>query len=64
MAKGLTILRNAGDAIDPTALHTHAIGHGWRASNADELREVAMRINQGRVICGMKSAPLRDDVLA
>lgn len=63
MAKGLTILRNAGYGLDPSALHTHAIGHGWRASNAEKLREVATRINQGRVIQGMKSAPLRDDVL-
>jgi hypothetical protein len=63
MAKGLTILRNAGYALDPSALHTHAIGHGWRASNAEKLREVATRINEGRVIQGMKSAPLRDDVL-
>jgi hypothetical protein len=63
MAKGLTILRKAGYALDPEALHTHAIGNGWRASNADKLREVAKRINEGRVIQGMKSAPLRDDVL-
>jgi hypothetical protein len=60
MAKGLTILRNAGYALDPSALHSHAIGRGWRASNAEKLREVATRINEGRVIQGMKSAPLRD----
>jgi hypothetical protein len=64
MAKGLTILCDAGYALDPSALHTHAIGHGWRASNAEKLREVATRINEGRVIQGMKSAPLSDDVLA
>jgi hypothetical protein len=63
MAKGLTILRNAGYALEPSALHAHAIGHGWRASNAEKLREVAVRVNEGRVIQGMKSAPLRDDVL-
>ena len=63
MAKGLTILRNAGYALDPSALHTHAIGNGWRASNAEKLREVATRVNEGRVIQGMKSAPLREDVL-
>jgi len=63
MAKGLTILRHAGYALDPGALHTHAIGHGWRASNAEKLREVAGRVNEGRVIQGMKSAPLSDDVL-
>ena len=63
MAKGLNILRQAGYALDPSALHTHAIGHGWRASNAERLREVATRINEGRVIQGMKSAPLGDDVL-
>ena len=64
MAKGLAILRDAGYALDPRALHTHAIGHGWRASNAEKLREVATRINEGQIIQGMKSAPLRDDVLA
>lgn len=63
IAKGLTILRNAGYVFDPGALHTHAIGHGWRASNAEKLREVAARVNEGRSIQGMKSAPLRDDVL-
>lgn len=63
IAKGLTILRNARYPLEPEALHTHAIGHGWRASNADILRDVARRINAGRVIQGMKSAPLRDDVL-
>lgn len=63
MAKGLAILRNAGYALDPEALHTHAIGNGWRASNAERLREVAKRINEGRVIQGLRSAPLRDDVL-
>lgn len=64
MAKGLIILRGAGYNLDPHALHTHAIGRGWRASNAEKLREIATRINAGRVIQGMTSAPLRDDVLA
>ncbi len=63
VAKGLTILLRAGYALDPDALHTHAIGHGWRASNADILRDVAGRVNAGRVIQGMKTAPLADDVL-
>lgn len=63
IAKGLTILRRAGYALDPDALHAHAIGHGWLASNADILRVVANRINAGRVIQGMKTAPLADDVL-
>lgn len=63
IAKGLSILRNAGYNLDPAALHAHAIGHGWRASNAEILREVANRLNEGRVIRGMKTAPLRDDVL-
>ena len=63
MAKGLTILRDAGYALDSGALYTHAIRHGWRASNAEKLREVATRINEGRIVQGMKSAPLRDDVL-
>ncbi len=63
IGKGLTILRRAGYALDADALHTHAIGHGWRADNADTLRDVANRINEGRVIQGIKDAPLRDDVL-
>lgn len=63
VAKGLTILKNAGYALAPDDLHVHAIGHGWRASNADILRDVAERINAGRTIQGMKTAPLRDDVL-
>lgn len=63
VAKGLTILLRAGYSLDPDALHTHAIGHGWRASNADILRDVAGRVNAGRVIQGMKTAPLADDVL-
>jgi hypothetical protein len=63
IGKGLTILLRAGYALDPTALHAHAIGHGWRADNAHTLREVATRINEGRVIQGMKTAPLRDDIL-
>ncbi|MDN4171316.1 hypothetical protein QWY28_00005, partial [Nocardioides sp. SOB77] len=63
IAKGLTILRDAGYPLDPGALHTHAIASGWRASNAAKLREVATRINEGRIIQGMKSAPLADDVL-
>ena len=63
IGKGLTILKSAGFALDPDDLHTHAIGHGWRASNAEILRDVAARINAGRTIQGMKSAPLRDDVL-
>lgn len=63
IAKGLTILLRAGFALDPAALYTHAIGHGWRADNADTLRDVATRINEGRVIQGMKTAPLRDDIL-
>jgi hypothetical protein len=63
IAKGMTILKKAGFALEPDDLHTHAIGHGWRASNAEILRGVADRINAGRTIQGMKSAPLRDDVL-
>lgn len=63
IAKGLTILKRAGFALRPDDLHTQAIGHGWRASNAEILRDVAGRINAGRTIQGMKSAPLRDDVL-
>ena len=63
IGKGLTILRRAGYALEPNALHPHAIGHGWRASNADILRDVATRINAGRVIQGLKSAPLRDDII-
>lgn len=63
IAKGLTILSDAGYDVDPSALHTHAIEHGWRASNAEKLREVATRINEGRIVQGMKSAPLSDDVL-
>jgi hypothetical protein len=63
MAKGIAILRKAGYTLDPAALHTHALGHGWRASNADILRDVTTRLNDGRIIQGMKSAPLRDDVL-
>ncbi len=63
IAKGLAILKRAGYELGPDDLHTHAIGHGWRASNAEILREVATRINAGRVIQGMKTAPLRDDVL-
>jgi hypothetical protein len=63
IAKGLTILKNAGYTLQPDDLHTHAIGHGWRASNAEILRDVAERVNAGRVIQGMKTAPLRDDVL-
>ncbi len=63
IAKGLTILRRAGYTLDPAALHAHAIGHGWRASNAEHLRTIATRLNEGRVIQGMKTAPLRDDVL-
>lgn len=62
IAKGLTILRSAGYALDPEVLHTHAIGHGWRASNADILRDIATRLNAGRII-GVKSALLRDDIL-
>lgn len=63
IAKGLKILKTAGYALNPEDLHTHAIGHGWRASNADILRDLAGRINEGRIIQGMKAAPLRDDVL-
>ena len=63
IAKGLTILRAAGFTLDPEELHTQAIGHGWRASNAEILRDLAGRINAGRVVQGMKTAPLRDDVL-
>jgi len=63
IAKGLTILKRAGYELEPEGLHTHAIGHGWRGSNAEILRDVATRINAGRVIQGMKTAPLRDDVL-
>lgn len=63
IGKGITILRRAGYNLDPAVLHAHAIGHGWRASNADILRDVTTRINEGRVIQGMKTAPLRDDVL-
>lgn len=63
IGKGLTILRRSGYPIDPVALHAHAIGHGWRASNAEILRDVATRILAGRVIQGMKTAPLADDVL-
>lgn len=63
IAKGLTILKNAGYVLNPEDLHTHAIGHGWRASNANILRDLAERINAGRTIQGMKTAPLRDDVL-
>lgn len=63
IAKGLTILRRAGYALNPTELHAHAIGHGWRASNADHLRTIATRLNESRVIQGMKTAPLADDIL-
>lgn len=63
IAKGLAILKNAGYDLSPEDLHVHAIGHGWCASNADILRDVAARINAGRTIQGMKTAPLRDDVL-
>jgi len=63
IAKGLSILRRAGYALDPAALHAHAIGHGWRASNADHLRTIAIRLNEGRIIKGMKTAPLGDGVL-
>jgi hypothetical protein len=55
IAKGLIILRSAGYSFDPAALHTHAIGHGWRASNADILRDVATRLNAGRIIQGVKA---------
>jgi hypothetical protein len=41
----------------PDDLHVHAIGHGWRASSADILRNVAERINAERTIQGMKTAP-------
>jgi len=63
IAKGLAILKGAGYSLNPDDLYVHAIGHGWRASNADILRDVAERINAGRTIQGMKTAPLRDDVL-
>lgn len=63
IAKGMRILRNAGYELRPDDLHTHAIGHGWRASNAEILRDVATRINAGRVVQGIKNAPLSDDVL-
>lgn len=63
IAKGLTILRDAGYSLDTRALHAHAIGHGWRASNAEHLRTIASRIKVGRVVQGTKTAPLRDDVL-
>lgn len=63
MAKGLTILKNAGYPLKPADLHVHAIGHCWRASNAEILRDIAERINAGRTIQGVKTAPLRDDVL-
>lgn len=63
LAKGLAILRCAGYTLDPGALHAHAIGHGWRATNADILRSVANRINEGRVIQGIETAPFADDVL-
>lgn len=63
IAKGITILLRAGYALEPDALHAHAIGHGWRASNADILRDVTKRISEGRTIQGTKSAPLRDDIL-
>jgi hypothetical protein len=49
VAKGLTTLRRAGYALDPDALHTHAMGNGWRASNAEILRDVAHRALAGRV---------------
>lgn len=63
IAKGLSVLLRAGYPLDPAALHTHAIGHGWRASNADHLRTIAERVNAGRLIQGMKTAPLGDGVL-
>lgn len=63
IAKGIAILRRAGYDLDPAALHAYAIGHGWRASNAEILRDVTTRINRGRVIQGMERAPLRDDIL-
>jgi hypothetical protein len=63
IAKGLAILKSAGYALNPDDLHVHAIGHGWRANNADILRDVAERLNANRTIQGMKTAPLRDDVL-
>jgi hypothetical protein len=63
IAKGLTILLRAGYALDPDSLHTHAIGNGWLASNADILRDVGGRVIAGRVIQGMKTARLADDVL-
>ena len=63
IAKGLKTLKDAGYVLDLEGLHTHAIGHGWRASNAAILREVAGRLNEGRTIQGVKDAPLRDDIL-
>lgn len=64
IGKAISILRGAGYRLDPAELYVHAVGHGWRASNADILRDVTARINEGRVIQGMKTAPLADDVLA
>jgi len=63
VAKGIKILRDAGYELRPEDLHTHAIGNGWRASNTEILRDVATRINAGRVVQGIENAPLRDDVL-
>jgi hypothetical protein len=64
MAKGLTILRKRRLRAQPGGRCTPMpSGHGWRASYADELHEVATSINEGRIIQGVKSAPLRDDVL-
>jgi hypothetical protein len=63
IAKGVKILRAAGYELRPDDIHTYAIGNGWRASNAEILRDVVRRVNAGRVVQGIKNAPLRDDAL-
>lgn len=63
IAKGLHLLRVAGYTLDPTALHIHALSHGWRADNAGSLRDIALRLNAGRTIQGMKTAALDDGAI-
>lgn len=59
----LKILHNGGYRLPEYEVYAWAFSHGWPATGAEELRELAAKVDAGRVVQLKGGSPLQNDIL-
>lgn len=59
----LRILKNAGEYFSPAALRAYAVKNGWKPEDADELKELADRINSRKGAAKVEYRHWQTDIL-